>query len=489
MTLMGRSTRVGIHAQHVAVRTRVIAINLVIAVLEPPPLPLAFDTLNIISLSHSRDATRENIETATRLQASYRQRMETLKPQVITETVEVTGHVIDSPTLAMILDRILASGADYRITDIDIGRTNLDQSHVVIDVSASEPKLLEDLLSELHAHGVNRTAGAGDAELVACNDDGVLPDGFYSTTNLPTEARITGRWLKVELPEMDCALAFDPASDQLRAVPMHKVKARDLVVVGERGVRVKAPERARDTTNFEFMSSDASSEKPKEMIVAHIAERMRAARAANPAGRILAVCGPAVIHTGAGPALSRLVRHGWIDVLFAGNGFAAHDIESNVLGTSLGVSIGDGAQVTGGHSNHLRVINAVRRHGSIAAAVESGYLHSGVIYETIQRGAPFVLAGSLRDDGPLPDVITDVLTAADTMRSHLSGVRVALILASTLHAIATGNLLASSVETFCVDINHAVVTKLADRGSHQALGVVTDVGLFTSALASALCDS
>jgi lysine-ketoglutarate reductase/saccharopine dehydrogenase-like protein (TIGR00300 family) len=198
------------------------------------------------------------------------------------------------------------------------------------------------------------------------------------------------------------------------------------------------------------------------------------------------VCGPAVVHTGAGPHMAKLVRDGWVDVLFAGNGFATHDLESNVFGTSLGVSVREGSPVEGGHANHLRVINEVRRHGSIAAAVEAGYVTGGVMYECVHRQVPFVLAGSIRDDGPLPDVLSDVVKAADAMRDLLGGVQVALMLASTLHAIATGNLLASWVETYCVDINQAVVTKLADRGSHQALGLVTDVGLFVRDLAEQL---
>jgi lysine-ketoglutarate reductase/saccharopine dehydrogenase-like protein (TIGR00300 family) len=224
------------------------------------------------------------------------------------------------------------------------------------------------------------------------------------------------------------------------------------------------------------MASEVSSEKPKSTLIAQVAGRIRDAKARG--GRVLVVCGPAVIHTGAGPDVARLVKGGWVDVMFAGNGFATHDIESNVLGTSLGVSLQEGSLAEGGHANHLRVINEVRRHGSIAAAVAAGYIPGGVMYECVRAGVPFVLGGSVRDDGPLPDVLSDVVVAADAMRSHLSGVAVALMLASTLHAIATGNLLPAGVETFCVDINQAVVTKLADRGSHQALGIVTDVGLF-----------
>ncbi|MGH8998756.1 MAG: TIGR00300 family protein, partial [Acidimicrobiia bacterium] len=223
---------------------------------------------------------------------------------------------------------------------------------------------------------------------------------------------------------------------------------------------------------------------PKALLVAEVAERIRRARAGG--GKLLAVCGPAVIHTGAGPDVATLVREGFIDVLFAGNGFATHDIESNLMGTSLGVSVREGSPTEGGHANHLRVINEVRRWGSISAGVERGALTGGVMYECVRANVPFVLAGSIRDDGPLPDVITDVVAAADAMRAHLGGVRVALMLATTLHAIATGNLLPAGVETYCVDINQAVVTKLADRGSHQALGIVTDAGLFTRDLVERL---
>jgi lysine-ketoglutarate reductase/saccharopine dehydrogenase-like protein (TIGR00300 family) len=278
---------------------------------------------------------------------------------------------------------------------------------------------------------------------------------------------------------MDCGVVYGE-DGRLRVVPMHRVRVGDLVVVGTEGVRVTAPRRPRGHSPFEFMNSDVSSEKPKGLLVAQVAERIRLAKAAGT--KLLAVCGPAVIHTGAGPSLATLVREGWIDVLFAGNGFATHDLESNVMGTSLGVSVSEGSAAEGGHSNHLRVINEIRRYGSIAAAVDAGYIDGGVMYECVKRGVPFVLGGSVRDDGPLPDVYANVVEAADAMRYLLPGIGVALMLASTLHAIATGNLLPAWVETFCVDINQAVVTKLADRGSHQALGIVTDVGLFSAGL-------
>ncbi|HET6794453.1 MAG TPA: TIGR00300 family protein [Acidimicrobiales bacterium] len=399
-----------------------------------------------------------------------------------TEQVEMVGHIIDSLILAKVLDVILESGGDYRVVEVDIGRTNVDTSRARLEVTAPDPQSLALLLEQLQVHGVNRVS-RGEAVVVPAEADGVLPAGFYSTTNLPTRVHHRGRWLDVPNPEMDCALVV--ADDGVRTAPMHRVKKGDGIVVGFDGVEVKAPARPRGASPFEFMASEVSSEKPKALLVAEVAHRVRSAREAG--SRVLAVCGPAVIHTGAGPDVARLVREGWIDVLFAGNGFATHDIESNVLGTSLGVSVAEGTPTEHGHANHLRVINEVRRRGSIAAAVEDGFIGGGVMYECIRTGVPFVLGGSVRDDGPLPDVITDVVGAADAMRSLLPGVGVALMLASTLHAIATGNLLPAGVETYCVDINQAVVTKLADRGSHQALGIVTDVGLFLRDLVDNLC--
>jgi lysine-ketoglutarate reductase/saccharopine dehydrogenase-like protein (TIGR00300 family) len=400
-----------------------------------------------------------------------------------TETVEVAGHIIDSLILPKILDLIVDAGAEYRLEEVEIGRTNADPSLARIEIAHPDEAVLDVLCERLAVHGASRV-GDADATLLAADRDGVLPANFHSTTNLDTDVRIGGHWIPVENPEMDCALVVAADGSSVRTVPMHRVRAGDLVVIGHGGVRVRPPVTDRAVRSFEFMNSEVSSEKPKALLVQQVADRVRAAK--DRGQRVLAVCGPAVVHTGGGPAVARLVRNGFVDVLFAGNGFATHDMESNVLGTSLGISVTSGYGTEGGHSNHLRLINEIRRHGSIAAAVEAGFLTGGAMYECVEAGVPFVLGGSVRDDGPLPDTISDTVVAADTMREHIGGVGVALMLASTLHAIATGNILPAGVETFCVDINQAVVTKLADRGSHQALGIVTDVGPFLHDLAAEL---
>lgn len=406
----------------------------------------------------------------------------------VTESYELAGHIVDSLLLAKVLDLVLEAGADYRLDQIDIGRTPTDTSRVVIEITADDEAHLDRLAEQLQVHGVNPLS-PGDAAVEEATVDGVLPTGFHSTTNLATVVRLDGRWVPVTNPEMDCGLVIteplEPGGPPVvRTVPMHRVRAGDRIVVGVHGVRVVAPRPTATDASFGFMDSDVSSEKPKGLQLASLADRLRLARERGE--RVLLVCGPAVVHTGGGPEVARLVRAGWVDVLFAGNGFATHDLESNVMGTSLGVSITSGAGTEGGHSNHLRVINEIRRHGSIADAVDAGYITGGVMYELTRARVPFVLGGSIRDDGPLPDTVADVVAAADRMRELTAGVGVALMLATTLHAIATGNVLPGAVDTWCIDINQAVVTKLADRGSHQARGIVTDVGPFLRHLADAL---
>ncbi|HEV7719717.1 MAG TPA: TIGR00300 family protein [Iamia sp.] len=402
-----------------------------------------------------------------------------------TETFALEGHIVDSLILPKVLDLVLESGSDYRLLDVVIGRTPTDPSRAVIEVDAPDEATLAVLAEQLQVQGAN-PVDSGVAETAPAPADGVAPADFTATTNLVTEVRIDGHWVPADRAEMDCTLVVRRTGDgpAVATTPLHRLVEGDAVVVGSSGVRVIAPARARNLGGFEFMDSDISTEKPKATQLRGLVEQLRQARADGV--EVLAVCGPVVIHTGGGPAIARMVRAGWIQRLFAGNGFATHDIESNVMGTSLGIDVTSGGGTEGGHSNHLRVINEVRRHGSIAAAVEAGYITDGVMHACVTEGVPFVLGGSVRDDGPLPDTMTDVVAVADRMRDEVAGVGVALMLASTLHAIATGNVLPASVATYCIDINPSVVTKLSDRGSHQAHGIVTDVGPFLGQLADEL---
>ena len=398
--------------------------------------------------------------------------------------VQLEGHIIDSLVLPRVFDAILDAGADYEIVDVRIGKTALDTSWARIRINALTNDDLAELLEELKVHGVNPER-QDECALQAAPADGVLPEGFYASTNLPTSVLVGDRWLAVEPAEMDCAVIVVEGRAVTR--PMADVRRGEMVVVGAAGIQVNTLEKPVDESAFAFMTSEVSTEKPKAQLLDRVATRIRACHQRG--GKVLAVVGPAVVHTGASPSLARLVRHRDIDVLFAGNGFAVHDIEIDLYGTSLGVPVEAATGAIDRHANHLRAVNRVRSWGSILEGVRRGELRSGTMYECVQAGVPFVLGGSVRDDGPLPDVLTDVMEAQRRMRALVPGVEVALMLGSTLHAIATGNLLPATVETFCVDINPAVVTKLADRGTRQALGIVTDVGLFVRELADVLAGS
>jgi lysine-ketoglutarate reductase/saccharopine dehydrogenase-like protein (TIGR00300 family) len=397
------------------------------------------------------------------------------------ENVEVSGHLMDSGVLASVLDDVLAYGGDYRIDRLDVGRAHDDESYARITVSFDDDEGLQRLLMRLQTHGVNMV-DPGEAVLRPCEADGVFPDDFYSTTNLETVVRLGGSWVPVEHPEMDCGLVV--TDGRVRTVPVSDVQAGDTVVCGASGVKVVLPPREHSADAFEFMSSSVSSEKPQALLVRQVAQRMREVKAEG--GRILWVGGPAVVHTGSAPAMVELVDAGFVDVLFAGNALATHDIESALYGTSLGVDLAHGKGVEHGHEHHIRAINQIRKAGSIAAAVEQGVLTRGVMHAMVRADKRFVLVGSVRDDGPLPDVITDVIDGQRAMRAELEGVGFAIMVATMLHSIATGNLLPASVPLVSVDINPATVTKLADRGSSQAVGIVTDIGLFLEQLAREL---
>ena len=402
-------------------------------------------------------------------------------------TVELTGHLMDTGILAKVLDDVLEYGGDYRIERLDLGREHEDESHAVILIRADEHELLERIVMRLQTHGAN-AVDPGTATTRPAPTDGVFPEDFYSTTNLDTFVRLDREWLPVDRAEMDCGLVVsdDAGKAVIRNVPVSDVKAGELVVCGAGGVRVEMPPQVArgEEETFSFMSSVASSEKPQVVLVRQIAERMREVKADGK--RVLWVAGPAVVHTGASPAMVRLVRAGFVDVLFAGNALATHDIESALFGTSLGVDLAKGAGVPHGHEHHIRAINTIRAAGSIRAAVESGVLTGGVMHAMVEEDKPFVLVGSVRDDGPLPDVYTDVIEGQRAMRAELYDVGFAIMVATMLHSIATGNLLPASVPLVSVDINQATVTKLADRGSAQAIGIVTDIGLFLEQLAREL---
>ncbi len=397
----------------------------------------------------------------------------------VVEDVEVEGHIIDSLILPKILDEILTRGAAFTLKDIRIGERQQDPSHVRIEIRAKNAEVLHDVLAAIHDHGAVPVS-TQDCRVVPADMDGAFPEDFYSTTNYRTQVRLHGEWIDVEDQEMDCGILVDPEGAAARCVAMANVRKGDGIVVGREGIRVVPAESNIRQNLFEFMASPVSSEKPKGVTVREIAAAMKRTRQAGE--KILAVLGPAVVHTGSVEHICKLIRTGYLNVLFAGNALATHDIEQSFYGTSLGVSLDRGLPAEEGHEHHLRAINTVRRLGSIRGAVEKGRLKSGIMYECVRHDIPYVLAGSIRDDGPLPDVITDVLVAQERMRELVRGVGFALMIATALHAIATGNLLPAWVKVACVDINPATVTKLADRGSIQTVGIVTDAEPFLRAL-------
>jgi lysine-ketoglutarate reductase/saccharopine dehydrogenase-like protein (TIGR00300 family) len=394
------------------------------------------------------------------------------------EEVELQGHIIDSLILPKVLDEILTHGGTYVIKDIRIGQSQTDPSFARLEVRAPNAEVLREVLDTIHDHGAMPVA-VKDCVTMAADMDGAFPEDFYSTTSFRTQVHLHGEWIDVEDQEMDCGILIDPEG-AARCIPMADVRKGDLVVVGRQGLRVLPAETTARKDLFEFMASPVSSEKPKGVTVREIASTMKRTRAAGE--KVLAVLGPAVVHTGSVEHICRLIRGGYLNVLFAGNALATHDIESALYGTSLGVWLDRGLPAEEGHEHHLRAINTIRRVGGIRAAVERGVLKSGIMYECIKHDIPFVLAGSIRDDGPLPDVLTDVLVAQRRMRELIQGVGFCLMIATALHSIATGNLLPAWVKVACVDINPATVTKLADRGSIQTVGVVTDAEPFLRAL-------
>jgi len=399
----------------------------------------------------------------------------------VSEIVETEGHLIDSRLMTEIFDSVVKHGGAFEVLEFAIGRTNNDFSRLQMRVTAPTATAMQDLLEELLTFGC-RSSVESDAALQAAPTDGCAPDDFYSTSNHHTWVRHKGEWLEVERQRMDAAIVIEHGRASCRK--LRDLRAGDQVVCFLDGIRVVPEFRERDRHGFAFMTGGISSERHVETSVERIADMIRDVKQSG--GRTAFVVGPVVVHTGAAAYFCDLVRRGYVDVLLAGNALAVHDIEGALYGTSLGISLKTGVPVEGGHRHHMRAINAIRRAGGIRQAVASGLLTSGIMYECVTHNVPYVLAGSIRDDGPLPDTIMDLARAQDEYAEALVDVRMAVVLSTMLHGIGVGNMLPSWVRVVCVDINPSVVTKLVDRGSAQTMGVVTDTGLFVHQLARKL---
>ncbi|MHB1005815.1 MAG: ornithine cyclodeaminase, nickel-pincer nucleotide-dependent [Chloroflexota bacterium] len=401
------------------------------------------------------------------------------------QIVEVRGHIIDSHILPKILDEILDSNCEFDIEEVSVGRARGDASYARILVAGPTQYDLDAVLTRLQPLGA-QPAHTGTVRTAPAPADGAFPPEFYSTTNLDTVVNIDGHPVDVADTEMDCGIVVE--GNAARCIPVSEVTKGQAIVVGHEGIRVRPLERPRrPSPTFAFMSSSVSSEKPRKALIHDVSREMKEIK--REGGKILVVAGPAVVHTGSGDLLVKLIQSGYVDYLFAGNALPTHDIESALYGTALGVSLSEGLPQEAGHEHHLRAINRIRLAGGIREAVRAGILKQGIMHSCVVHGVDWVLCGSIRDDGPLPDVITDVIVCQQEMRQRIhKGVRMSLMLSTMLHSIAVGNLLPASVTTVCVDINPAVATKLADRGTFQSLGLVMDVGSFLRELLEHLAE-
>jgi lysine-ketoglutarate reductase/saccharopine dehydrogenase-like protein (TIGR00300 family) len=399
--------------------------------------------------------------------------------RLFSEEIEVSGHIIDSLILPKVLDCITSNNGTFQIKQISVGQNRHDPSFALIEVQASAQPILDAILNQVADHGAQPTS-ANDCQQMKADIDGSFPEGFYATTNQQTQIRLAGDWVEVDDQEMDCGIVIEPATGKARCIPMSDVHQGMSIVVGHSGVRIFPLERSESATEFGFMSSTVSTEKPKGAMARAIARQLMEVKRTG--GKTLLVGGPAIVHTGSAPFVCELVRKGYIHKLFAGNALATHDLEQSMFGTSLGVHLEDAHTAETGHEHHLRAINRVRRCGSIKAAVQQEVIRSGIMYECVKHDVDFLLAGSIRDDGPLPDVITDALQAQQQMREAVRDVTFCLMVATMLHSVAVGNLLPAWVTVVCIDINPSTVIKLGDRGSFQTTGLVTDVEPFLRAL-------
>jgi lysine-ketoglutarate reductase/saccharopine dehydrogenase-like protein (TIGR00300 family) len=412
--------------------------------------------------------------------------LSTMESRVIT----LRGHLLDSGLLNRVLDVAVEGGGSFRILNFKLGLQRQSPSEAEVRISAPAADVLDKIISQLIDLGAALdTPKSSDARLVTVSQRGVAPDDFYATTIYPTEVCVGDEWIRVGGQRMDAVVVVEAGKDGTTAQCrlLRDLAVGDRVVVGVDGIRTVRQAEARsdrgDLTGkeeFGFMESSVSSERRVELVVEQIAWEWRRIRERG--GKAVVVAGPVVIHTGGAEHLAYLIREGYVQALLGGNAVAVHDIEQALLGTSLGIDLKHGRSVHGGHQHHLRAINLIRRCGRISAAVDQGLLKSGVMYECVRHRVPFALAGSIRDDGPLPDTEMNLVKAQKAYAELLQGAELILMLSSMLHSIGVGNMTPAGVKLVCVDINPAVVTKLADRGSVESVGVVTDVGLFLGLL-------
>ena len=390
------------------------------------------------------------------------------------QEIEVSGHLIDSSILTKIFDKIMDLHGEFQVEEINIGKKKKDPSYARLLVTGKNQKHLDEILETIHREGAVSKIQK-EILLKKSPKDMVMPDDFYSTTNNHTQVFHNEKWIQVENMMMDKCIVVK--HNRAFCVPVRDVKKGDKIIVGEGGIKITPPERPREGVNvFEFMGSSSSSERPTQHIAKKVAEDIYKTK--KNGGKIIIVGGPAIIHTGAADAVADLIKLGFIDGVLAGNALAVHDIEYATLGTSLGMNVHDATLAYRGHRNHMETINAVFRAGSIANMVKTKKLTRGIMYQCVKNKIPFVLAGSIRDDGPLPDVITDVAEAQREYKKILKDANMVIMISTMLHSIATGNMLPANVKVIVVDINQPTVTKLMDRGTWQALGIVTDVGAF-----------
>lgn len=389
-------------------------------------------------------------------------------------TVEVKGHLIDSMILTKIFDIIMDLQGEFQVQKFSVGKKKKDASYAKLLIQGKSKEHLDQILQAVYREGAISKIQQ-EVVLKATQKDMVMPDDFYSTTNNHTDIFYKGKWIGVENMMMDKCIVVK--ANRAFCTPIREIKKGDMIVVGEKGIRITPPERPREGVNlFQFMGSGSSSERPTQHIARRVAEDIYKTK--KQGGKIVFVGGPAIVHTGASDSIASLIRLGFIDAVLAGNALAVHDIEYSTLGTSLGMNVKDGTLAVRGHRNHMQAINSVFKAGSISKMVEKKTLTRGIMYECVKNNIPFVLAGSLRDDGPLPDVITDMTTAQRKYKEVLKDAKMVIMIATMLHSIATGNMLPANVKVIVVDINQPTVTKLMDRGTWQALGIVTDVGAF-----------